>query len=191
GKLPGNFVQVRDPGDHLPELTPFKARFGPEMACFVEMPVELGIARVLGMGVVEAPTGMDQEQQYEAWAALALEAIEGYDGLYIHIKGPDVFAHDGDHDGKIASIESIDAHFFAPLLQELNLKRTIIAVTADHSTSCKRKAHTDGPVPVLMSGGSVTPDGVGSFGETAARRGSLGHLGGPELVPLLVGAARD
>ena len=57
GKLPGNFILTRDGGDHLPDLVPFKEKFGPEMGCFVEMPVELGIARLTGMGIVEAPTG--------------------------------------------------------------------------------------------------------------------------------------
>lgn len=191
GKLPGNFVLTRDGGDHLPDLVPFKDKFGPEMGCFVEMPVELGIARLTGMGIVEAPTGISAAQQYEEWAALALEAIDGYDGLYIHIKGPDVPAHDGDHDGKIASIEQIDSIFFAALLAELDLKKTIVAVTADHSTSCARKAHTDGPVPLLVAGGGVAADRVQTYGETAARDGSLGHLMGPEIMPNLVSLLKD
>lgn len=191
GKLPGNFVLTRDGGDHLPDLVPFKEKFGPEMGCFVEMPVELGIARLTGMGVVEAPTGIPAAEQYEAWAKLALEAIEGYDGLYIHIKGPDVPAHDGDHDAKIASIEEIDAIFFEALLSELDLKRSIVAVTADHSTSCARKAHTDGPVPLLISGGGVSADQVRTYGESASRQGALGHLKGPEIMPSLVKLAGD
>ena len=190
-KLPGNFVLTRDGGDRLPKLEPFKERFGPEMGCFVEMPVELGIARLMGMGIVEAPTGIPAVEQYERWAALALEAIEGYDGLYVHIKGPDVPAHDGDHEAKIRSIEDIDDYFFAPLLDSLDLKRSIVAVTADHSTSCARKAHIDAPVPLLVSGGGVTPDGVGSYGETVARDGALGHLEGVEIMPNLVRLARD
>jgi 2,3-bisphosphoglycerate-independent phosphoglycerate mutase len=190
GKLPGNFVLTRDGGDHLPDLVPFKQKFGPEMGCFVEMPVELGIARLTGMGIVEAPTGIPAAEQYEKWAALALEAIEGYDGLYIHIKGPDVPAHDGDHEAKIASIEEIDSIFFEALLAELDLKKSIVAVTADHSTSCARKAHTDGPVPLLISGGGVSADGVKTYGETASRKGAMGHLKGPEIMPNLVDLAR-
>ncbi|MDQ3955968.1 MAG: phosphoglycerate mutase, partial [Actinomycetota bacterium] len=178
-------------GDHVPDLVPFKERFGPSMGCFVEMPVELGIARLMGMGVVEAPTGIPPEEQYEQWAKLALDALGGYDGLYIHIKGPDVPAHDGDHEGKIASIEAIDRAFFGPLLDSLDTKKALIAVTADHSTSCARKAHTDGPVPLLVSGGSVSSDGVQTYGETASRRGSLGHLWGPEIMPNLVKLARE
>jgi len=186
GKLPANFILTRDGGDHLPELVPFKDRFGPEMGCFVEMPVELGIARLMEMGVVEAPTGLPPAEQYEAWARLALDALEGFDGLYIHIKGPDVPAHDGDHEGKIASIETIDESFFGPLLESLDLGRTIVAVTADHSTSCARKSHTDDPVPLLVAGGGVSSDGVNGFGESEARSGAIGHLIGPQIMPRLV-----
>jgi 2,3-bisphosphoglycerate-independent phosphoglycerate mutase len=189
-KLPGNFILTRDGGDHVPKLVPFKEKFGPEMGCFVEMPVELGIARLMGMGVVEAPTDLPPREQYERWAELALEAIEGFDGLYIHIKGPDVPAHDGDHDAKIRSIEDIDAYFFAPLLDSIDMKRSLVAVTADHSTSCARKAHTDGPVPLLISGAGITADGVDTFGETASRNGALGHLMGPEIMTNLVELSR-
>ena len=190
GALPGNFVLTRDGGDHLPDLVPFKERFGPEMGCFVEMPVELGIARVTGMGIVEAPSGIPPRDQYEAWAKLALDAIDGYDGLYIHLKGPDVPAHDGDAEGKLASIEEIDEAFFTPLLDGLDRSRSIVAVTADHSTSCIRKAHTDGPVPLFVSGGGVSSDAVDEYGETASRRGAMGHLRGPEIMPNLVALAK-
>jgi 2,3-bisphosphoglycerate-independent phosphoglycerate mutase len=190
GKLQGNFVLTRDAGDHLPELVPFKERFGPDMGCFVEMPVELGIARLMGMGIVEAPTGIPPDEQYAAWAKLALEAQEGYDGLYIHIKGPDVPAHDGDHDGKIESIESIDSYFFTGVLESLDIARTVVAVTADHATSCLKKAHTADPVPLVVAGGGVSSDAVVAFGESAARGGGIGHLFGPEIMPNLIDLAR-
>ena len=189
-KLAGNFILTRDGGDHLPRLEPFKQKFGPEMGCFVEMPVELGIAKLMGMGVVKAPTGIPPAEQYERWAALALEAIEGYDGLYIHIKGPDVPAHDGDYDAKIKSIEDIDSIFFGHFLEGLDFTRSIVSVTADHSTSCARKAHTDGPVPLLVSGGGVASDAVESFGETPSRAGAIGHILGPQIMPELVRLAR-
>jgi 2,3-bisphosphoglycerate-independent phosphoglycerate mutase len=191
GRLPGNFILTRDGGDHLPKLEPFREKFGVQMGCFVEMPVELGIARLMGMGIVEAPTGIPAIEQYAQWADLAIEALEGYDGLYVHIKGPDVPAHDGDHEGKIKSIEDIDEVFFGGVLGSLDSRRTIVAVTADHSTSCRRKAHTDGPVPLLVSGGNVAGDGVETYGERASRRGAIGHLVGPEIMPNLIDLARQ
>jgi 2,3-bisphosphoglycerate-independent phosphoglycerate mutase len=140
--------------------------------------------------VVEAPTGIEPAKQYESWARLALDAIGGFDGLYIHIKGPDVPAHDGDYEAKIRSIEDIDAIFFGGLLDGLDLSKALVAVTADHSTSCARKAHTDGPVPLLVAGGRISGDGVEGFGESDSRRGSIGHLVGPEIMPRLVELAR-
>jgi 2,3-bisphosphoglycerate-independent phosphoglycerate mutase len=64
-------------------------------------------------------------------------------------------------------------------------------VTADHSTSCVRKAHTADPVPLLVAGPGVAADSTASFGETEASRGALGTLMGVEIVPNLVGLMRS
>jgi 2,3-bisphosphoglycerate-independent phosphoglycerate mutase len=69
--------------------------------------------------------------------------------------------------------------------------RTIVAVTADHSTSCVRKAHTAEPVPLLVTGGPVQPDGSDSFGERACAAGSLGQLRGIDIVPRLAALMRS
>jgi len=191
GRLPANLILTRDGGDHVPHLTPIQERFGPSWGCFVEMPVERGIALVLGMSPVDAPTGTDRSAQYAAWAELAAEALGGYDALYIHIKGPDVPAHDGRAVDKRDVIEDIDASFFGELLPRISSRKVLLAVTADHSTSCVRKAHTAEPVPLLVSGPGVLPDGAGSFGERAAREGSLGVLAGVDVLPQLVELLRS
>ncbi|HEX8099069.1 MAG TPA: 2,3-bisphosphoglycerate-independent phosphoglycerate mutase [Actinomycetota bacterium] len=190
GRLAANLILTRDAGDHIPQLTPIKERFGPEWGCFVEMPVERGISMVLGMAPVDAPSMPARQEQYSAWAALAAEALGGYDALYIHIKGPDVPAHDGNAEEKLRVIEDIDSAFFAELLPRINSNRTLMAVTADHSTSCVRKAHTADPVPLVVSGPRVRADGSSSFGERAAREGGLGTMLGPEIVPRLVDLLR-
>jgi 2,3-bisphosphoglycerate-independent phosphoglycerate mutase len=186
GRLPANLILTRDGGDHIPQLTPIKERFGPSWGCFVEMPVERGIAQVLGMAPVDAPTGMPRQAQYAAWASLAAEALGGYDALYIHIKGPDVPAHDGRAGDKRDVIEDIDGAFFGELLPSIDLGRTILAVTADHSTSCVRKAHTADPVPLLVAGPGVPSDSTEVFGERAAGAGRLGTLRGVAILPRLV-----
>jgi len=183
GRLPANLILSRDAGDHVPHLTPIKDRFGPSWGCFVEMPVERGIALVLGMSPVDAPTGIPRREQYAAWAALAAEALGGYDALYIHIKGPDVPAHDGRCLDKLEVCEDIDAAFFGELLPAIDLERVVLAITADHSTSCIRKAHTADPVPLLVAGGGVASDASESFGESAAGRGALGSMFGVEILP--------
>jgi 2,3-bisphosphoglycerate-independent phosphoglycerate mutase len=190
GRLPANLVLTRDGGDHVPKLQPIGERFGPAWGCFVEMPVERGIAMLLGMDPVDAPR-LSTEADYARWAALASEALEGFDALYVHIKGPDVPAHDGRAEEKRDVIEVIDRVFFGEVLPMIDRSRTIVSVTADHSTSCLRKAHTAEPVPLLVSGGPVQPDGSTSFGERACAAGSLGQLRGVDIVPRLAALMRS
>jgi 2,3-bisphosphoglycerate-independent phosphoglycerate mutase len=129
--------------------------------------------------------------QYAGWAGLAVDAMQGYDALYVHIKGPDVPAHDGRADDKRDVIAAIDAGFFAEILRQVDLHTTIVAVTADHSTSCVRKAHTSDPVPLVVSGGGVTSDGSRHFGERACATGSLGQMQGVAILPRLARLAAD
>jgi 2,3-bisphosphoglycerate-independent phosphoglycerate mutase len=186
GRLPANLILTRDAGDHRPRLTPIRDRFGPSWGCFVEMPVERGIALALGMGEVSAPSPTDPEERYAAWATLAAEALGGYDALYVHIKGPDVPAHDGRAEEKRDVIEVIDRAFFGQVLPSIDPTRVVLAVTADHATSCLRKAHTADPVPLLVCGPGVRADGVTSFGERAARNGTIGRIRGVEILPRLM-----
>ncbi len=190
GRPPANAILTRDAGNRLPGIRKLKEVTGADWGCFVEMPVERGIALVTGMDPIEVPRPEGMEERYRAWAWLASEAMEGYDALYIHIKGPDLPAHDGDGPRKREVIALIDRAFFGELLPALRLDRTVVAVTADHATSSARKAHTDYPVPLLLAGAGVSPDGTGVFGEREAARGSLGLLRGTDVVPLLVDAAR-
>jgi 2,3-bisphosphoglycerate-independent phosphoglycerate mutase len=190
GRLPANLVLTRDGGDHVPKLQPIRERFGPAWGCFVEMPVERGIAMLLGMDPVDAPR-LSREADYARWAALASDALDGFDALYVHIKGPDVPAHDGRAEEKREVIEVIDRVFFGEVLPMIDRSRSIVAVTADHSTSCLRKAHTAEPVPLLVSGGPVQPDGTTSFGERACAAGSLGQLRGVDIVPRLAALMRS
>ena len=91
------------------------------------MPVERGIAIALGMEPVAVPRldpvgfGGAAEEAYAAWAALAAEALDGFEALYIHIKGPDVPAHDGRADDKRDVIAAIDRAFFGEVLPRIDL----------------------------------------------------------------------
>lgn len=186
GKLPGNLILTRDGGDHVPRLQSIRDRFGLSWGCFVEMPVERGIAVLLGMAPVDAPR-LAAEEDYARWARLAADALDGFDALYVHIKGPDIPAHDGRAEDKRDIIALIDRAFFGEVLPLLDLRGTIVAVTADHSTSCVRKAHTADPVPLLVAGGGVRSDGTDAFGERAAAEGAIGTIRGVDVVPRLVG----
>ena len=191
GKMPGNAIVSRDAGDCLPKFPSFTKANGLRFGSFVQMPVEKGIALLTGIDVVNLPlsTG-NSEIDYPLWAETAVKKSKDFDGLYIHIKGPDEPAHDGNFNKKKASIEEIDKFFFGSLLPKIDLNDFIIAITADHSTPCKLKSHSADPVPLLAVGGNIKPDGSLSFSEKTAKLGSIGELTGQEILPFLVQHAK-
>jgi 2,3-bisphosphoglycerate-independent phosphoglycerate mutase len=191
GKLAGNVILTRDGGDRLPSFKKIGEKFGLRFGCFVEMPVEKGIALLTGMEVIPLPLPSgDLIRDYGLRAEKTLAVLGDYEGLYIHIKGPDEPAHDGNFLKKKESIELIDKYYLKPLLEKINLQDFIVAVTADHSTSCLLKAHSADPVPVLIAGGGVDADNIKEYTEKTCQGGKLGILMGPELMPLLVNFAR-
>ncbi len=192
GKLKANLILTRDAGDRLPKFPSIEETFGVRFGCFVEMPVERGIALLTGMQVIEMPLALagELEKDYRLRAAKVLEAQKSFDGLYIHIKGPDEPAHDGKAIKKKEIIEAIDKYFFAELIPRLDMRSCLVCVTADHSTPCILKAHSADPVPVLIAGSAITAEGRKDFSEKSCRHGSLKVLSGPELMPLLVKLAK-
>jgi len=190
GKLMANLILSRDAGDRLPKFKPISETTGLKFGCFVQMPVEKGIALLCGMDVVDVPLpSKDFEKDYNLWADKACQNIKEFDGLYIHIKGPDEPAHDGDCLKKKEIIEFIDKFFFAKLLSLIKKEDFIICVTADHSTVCKIKAHTADPVPLLVYAKDLK-DTTEEFAESKAKEGSLGELMGRELIYKLAELAK-
>jgi len=181
GDLPANFLLMRDAGTKTPKLKTLEQKFGLNSVAVADMPVELGIAKVIGMDVEVFPPDRSLEG-YSQRARKALELAAKYDLVYVHLKGPDEPGHDGDFDGKTKSIEDIDAGFFAGL--ELGSK--LMCVTADHSTPCIRKGHSDDPVPILVTGLNVKSDGSVRFTEKYGEKGKLGKIRhGYEILRML------
>jgi len=191
-KMPANVILSRDAGDRLPKFPPMQSLYNLKFGSFVQMPVEKGIALLTGIEVIEIPSSSGHlDVDYPVWAKVAIDSIKKYDGIYIHIKGPDEPAHDGNFKLKKEIIEAIDSFFFANLLPDLDMNNTILTVTADHSTVCAIRAHSADPVPILICGGNIKPDGSLSFSEKAAKLGSIGEIKGQDIMPLLVKFAKE
>ncbi len=169
-------------------LPSFEARHGFGGAAVTEMPVERGIARLLGLtDLFVGPMGADRDAALRERARVTRAALEEHPFVYVHLKGPDEPGHDGNARTKQEIIEALDRSFFGPFLEGLDLERHRVAVTADHSTPCILRGHSDDPVPLLVVGRHVAPEGGpgAKFSEAAAARGSLGHRRGAEVLKLL------
>jgi 2,3-bisphosphoglycerate-independent phosphoglycerate mutase len=189
GKKIANALLLRNAGSLPPTPLPsFRERYGLIGASLTEMPVERGIARVLGLeDRYVGPMGADREAGYRDRARIARELLRAFPFVYVHLKGPDEPGHDGDAVLKQQIVESIDRSFFGPFLEGLDLAQVRIGVTADHATPAIQKGHTDDPVPFLLVGAGIPASGSSEpFGEPAASRGSLGMLRGSDVLPRLL-----
>jgi len=178
GKLPANLLLLRDAGDHLPKVTPFREKYGVKGVALVEMPAEVGIARILGMKEVALSDHRDLARKAELFTR---ELAEGT-MVYAHIKGPDEFGHDGDAPGKKRNIELIDRIFFGGIAGET--KDVMMGVSCDHSTPCVLKMHSSDPVPLMITSDERDEDCC-RFTERDAARGSLGTMRGFRVLPKL------
>ncbi|MDF2737602.1 MAG: apgM [Nitrososphaeraceae archaeon] len=176
-----NCILVRDAGNAIPNYDPIKEKYNMKVACVVDMPVEIGISKILGMEPIEAGSVND----YITKAKVTAKELDKYNLIYVHIKGPDEFGHDGDAVGKKENIEKIDKDFFGTLLNELNNSNVVIVVSGDHSTPCIKKSHSDDPVPLLVSGKSIKNNDSNNtqrFTESFAKKGLIGTINGSEVL---------
>ncbi len=175
GRLPANFVLMRDGGTVKPRVHVFREKWGLEGLMVADLPAELGIGRLLVMTVEQLPPGTSPAD-YQRRAELVLETVGEYGFVYVHLKGPDEPGHDGLFELKKRRIEEIDEGFFAVLNREKALERMKLCITCDHSTPWKEKGHSDDPVPFLVAGGRVEADGSEKFTEGQGMKGGLGML---------------
>lgn len=171
-------ILLRDAGNKYPKVIPINEKYSMKFSCIVDMPVELGISDVLKMQAFEAGGLTD----YEEKARVAAKAMETQNAIYVHLKGPDEFGHDGDAIGKMKNIEEIDNRFFKTLLENIDSDKVAIVISADHSTPCINKGHSDDPVPVVVSGNFIKNDGTTRMTEEQAKKGSIGLLQGADVV---------
>jgi len=141
-----------------PRLPQFTEIYGLRSACIAVYPMYRGVSRLVGMDVISF-NGDSPEQDF----------------FFIHIKKTDSSGEDGDIQKKAKVIEDVDKAL--PTL--LNLNPDVLAVTGDHSTPAKLKAHSWHPVPFLLwAPDTVRMDSQDTFGERSCQLGGLGtfHL---------------
>ena len=187
GLLQANAVLMRDCGVGLPRVNTFESRHGMKCAFVAEMPVEIGIAKLLGMVPIRLRQMKNRKKRYRKMAELVRDNINNYGFIYVHIKGPDEPGHDGDAILKKKILEEIDSSFFSVIR---GLKADI-CVTCDHSTPCTLKAHSGDPVPVMVRySHSDKSDGM-PFDEYIGSTGSLGVIMGNQLIDNIISGESD
>jgi 2,3-bisphosphoglycerate-independent phosphoglycerate mutase len=177
---PANSLNLRgfakDPG-----LPRFGDLFGLRAAAVAVYPMYKGVARLIGMDVLDV-AGEAVEDQVETLRAHWSQ----YDYFYFHVKKTDSAGEDGDFARKATVIEHVDEAVVPAILA---LDPDVLIVTGDHSTPAVLKSHSWHPVPTLLWSRYCLPDGVAEFGERACARGSLGAFPAIHELPLAMGHA--
>ena len=178
GLFPANFIICRGPGS---EVIRYKKLKGKWMALGY-MPLEKGIARAFGMDIYHLRypkmKGIDVYDNLFSGLKKALKYSvkmlkrykKKYDYFYIHIKETDTPGHDNKPLEKVKMIEMIDEKLFSFLKNYIS-KGAKLVVTADHTTSCRKKGHTDSPVPVLSCNIFDKKGNADRFTENESRKG--------------------
>ena len=187
GFLPANYILMRGAGIEPPKLKQYK-----KWAAISYMPLEIGFSKLSGMNVFsfEYPPLKGNDSYENLWDGLkkacefAISTIkkkhEDYDYFYVHLKEVDLPGHDNKPFEKKAMLEYIDQTVFAFLKEFIGKNKIKIVVTADHSTPCRLKNHSDDPVPVLVYNNLIPKEK--RFNETDAKKGSLGRIEGKDFM---------
>lgn len=184
GKLPANYILLRGAGK-FKKIKNFKEKYGLKASFICGGTLYKGIGKYLGMEEIKMKGANGTVNTNLRGKFLAARSgIKKYDFIFLHIKAADNLAEDGNFLGKKVFIEKIDKN----LKSILNLKNTLIVVTADHSTCSLLKRHCLEPVPVLIFGSGR--DEVGKFSEIACKKGKLGKFSQLKLMSAILKLAK-
>ena len=134
-----------------------------------------GLAKLIGMDVihVEGATGY-LDTDYRAKGQAAVEALDTYDLVVVHIEAPDEAGHNGDAKAKIQAIERVDKHIVGPVLEKLRgFDAWKILVAPDHPTPVNKRTHTDEPPPFCLAGTGIHAVLERPFSESQAAASDL------------------
>lgn len=140
-----------------------------------------------GMDLLEIPgvtDGLDND--YAAQIRGALDALERYDVVIVHVEAPDEAGHTGSSREKIEAIEKIDSAMVGELLRKGSREFRVL-VTADHPTPVPVRTHTSDPVPCVFWGAGFSSNGAKRVTEAEARGTLLLIDPGYHVIGKLIG----
>jgi len=175
---PTNMITLRGFARY-PKIATMQDIYGLRAACIAVYPMYKGLARLVGMEILDAGATLADQ------IATLSKAWGSHDFFFLHYKYTDSTGEDGNFDAKVAKIEQLDAAI--PQIRGLN--PDVMIVTGDHSTPSQMKSHSWHPVPTLLCAKTARPDGAVEFGESFCLRGGLGQFEAKYLMSLAMAHA--
>jgi 2,3-bisphosphoglycerate-independent phosphoglycerate mutase len=180
GRTAANFVLLRGLAE-LPAIPTLGERLKLRAACAAVYPMYRGLAKLVGMTVLDA--GETWAEEVEA----VRRSMPDHDFFYLHIKDTDKAGEDGDFDAKVELIERFDEEI-VPRLTALGFD--VLCITGDHATPAVMGSHSWHTVPILLNSRYVRPQvNIEEFGERACVRGNIGYIRAKNAMTLMLAHA--
>lgn len=160
GDIPATMLWLFWGSEKVLDMPPFKEVYGLDAALTSGVDLLLGLAGVTEMAALNIPgvtDGLDND--YIAQAEGALEALEKYDLVIVHVEAPDEAAHAGDIDDKIAAIQKVDEEIVSRI-RKRGRDAIRVLVMPDHPTPIEVQTHIGEPVPFMLWGAGFEPNGA-------------------------------
>ena len=187
GEIPATMLWFFWGSGRIPDMPDFKELHGINAAMTSGVDLLKGLARMVGMEVLDiagVTDGLDND--YAAQAVGALEAFGEGDLVVIHVEAPDEAAHEGLIEKKVEAIESVDKEVVSRLRSYQGDSLRVL-VMPDHPTPLIIRTHTDEPVPFMLWGSGITANGASRFSEAEAKRTGVFIDPGYKIMSRLVG----
>ena len=144
----------------------------------------IGLSKLFGYEVdYRAPFTAMIDTNLDLKVSAVIEMLERKDLVFLHIKAPDICAHDLDPRGKRDFLERVD-RALKPLLK---LPISIV-ISGDHSTDSFSGRHSGDPVPSILNVPRGRNDHCESFGEREVMLGAINNLSATELLTMMIDA---
>lgn len=152
------------------ELEPFESRFGVRAAAITGVDIIRGITLSMGMELIHVPGATGYiDTDYAGKSKAALDAIDNFDLVVVHVEAPDEAGHLGSAEEKVKALERIDEVILKPLLDKLeSIGEWRVLVAPDHATPVSTKAHSAEPPPFSLTGHGITERSGRAFTESDA-----------------------
>jgi 2,3-bisphosphoglycerate-independent phosphoglycerate mutase len=184
GENPANAIWLWGQGK-MPDLPPFKERFGLSAAVITGVDLVRGLAGLIGWDIIEVDGATGYlDTNYAGKGAAAVEALDNYDLVFVHVEAPDEAGHNANPRAKIEALQQIDTHVVAPVLERLKQEGDDwrILILPDHPTPCTLRTHTRKAVPFALAGKDTAGIVDAPFTEQTAEEADLHIAKGSNLM---------
>jgi len=184
GENPATSIWLWGQGQ-MPQLPGFADRFGLKGVAITAVDLVRGLATLIGWDRIEVPGATGYiDTNFAGKGAAAVEALDKYDLVCVHVEAPDEAGHNAQLKHKVEAIAQIDRHIVGPVLERLKKEgqEWRILVLPDHHTPIQVRTHTGDPVPFAMAGKRVEAVVGGPFTEETGAASDLHIARGCELM---------